>query len=213
MTRYQHEGLAWTLYGSGAMPLTLRHAPILLKLALVCAFKFKQGVDEDTLVRGVAAGYMPVVCTFIIWFLLTLPSLCIDTKNNTASICYAVFGNLLFISYIVGLSISIVLAPHTTVFLGGSAAVHFAWFVSKAHHSALHGANLIQSCLYGVICIWMYYCVFALPECLHIADFHFLIYMWVPEGINWVLNWVTNKVCGFLLHRSTCWRLVGDKDD
>jgi hypothetical protein len=154
--RSQPDELPWTLYGSGAMPLTLQHAPIILKLALVCAFKFKQGGDDDTLVRGVSAGYLPLAITFFIWFLLTLPSLCIDTKNNTASLCYVVFGNLLFVSYIIGLSISIVLAPHTTVFLGASAAVHFAWFVSKAHHSALHGANHIQSCLYGVICIWMF---------------------------------------------------------
>jgi hypothetical protein len=195
------------------MPLTFRHAPILLKIALVLAFKLKQGPVESALSKGVGAAYLPLGFTFLLWFLLTLPSLCVETRNNTASLCYVVYGNVLFTIYVAGLTLSIVLQPEATVFLAASAAVHFAWFCSEVHDSALHGKNVMQSCMYGTICVWMYYCVYALPSCLNVPDFHFLMFMWVPEMINVVLNFFVTRFLAMVLVRTTCWRLVGDKDD
>ena len=207
----QHQ--SWTLYGCGAMPLTRYSAPILLKLAIVVAFKWKQGSVETSQVQGVFVAYLPLALTFLMWILLALPSLCIKTKNSTASICYVVFGSTLFVTYTAGLTLSIVLQPEATIFLAGSSAMHFAYFVSGAHQSALHGTNVMHSCMSGFICIWMYYCIFALPVCLHVPDVHFVIYMWAPEGVNVVLNFVITRILAMILERSTAWRLVGSKED
>jgi hypothetical protein len=211
MSISQHQ--SWTLYGSGAMPLTRCHAPILLKLAIVFAFKWKQGSLESSISKGVGPAYIPLALTFVMWILLALPSLCIKTKNSTASICYVVFGTSMFITYVSGITLSIVLQPEAAIFLAGSAAMHFAYFVSDAHHSALHGVHIMNSCMLGLICIWLYYCIFALPACLHIPDVHFLMYMWAPESVNMVLNFVLTRFLAILLDHSTAWRLVGSKED
>jgi hypothetical protein len=211
MSNSQHE--QWTLYGSGALPLTRHHAPILLKLAIVFAFKWKQGPVESSMSKGVGAAFMPLGLTFLVWILMALPSLCIKTKNSTASICYVIFGSTMFITYSAGITLSILLQPEATIFLAGSAAMHFAYFVSSAHPSALHGANIMHSCMLGFICIWMYYCVNALPVCLHVPDVLFLVYMWAPEAVNMVINCVMTRILAMLLDRSTAWRLVGTKED
>ena len=195
------------------MPLTRHYAPVVLKLALVFAFKWKQGSFETSATKGVVTAFMPLAITFLVWILLALPSLCIKTKNSTASICYAIYGSCLFVSYVVGITLSVVLQPEATIFLASSASMHFAYFVSGAHKNALHGANIMHSCMMGFICIWMYYSVFGLPACLLVPDVHFLMYMWAPEGVNFILNLVLTRVLAILLDRSTAWRLVGAKEE
>ena len=204
---------SWTLRQHGALPRCLLPAPALLKLTFVAAYRYRPAPSAPPNFSAAIALFAPLLSVLILWLIFALPAVFSSTKNQTAAACTLFCSMILATCYTAAVVMVLLFSPGSALFTGTYLAAHFAWFSARVHTDAITGSHLVGYAMSFAVVVILY-CAHAWPATeLPMPDIAYVAVMWLPDAIARVVHKSMSGVLGALLAHSTCWRLVGDKDD
>jgi hypothetical protein len=203
----------WTLRGDGSLPRCHANVHPAMKLALVLMFRHRPMRHHSSAPNGFVALFCPLLAVTLLWVALMLPACFTLAKNFTATICTTCAGLCLVVSYAGAVVVAAIFFPAVALFCAASLAAHAAWFLGGVHKDAAHGNNVLSGVMH-VACALVALSYFALPDtALETPDIAYSLLMWLPELINYFVYNLFQLLAALYLDNSTCWFLVGCKDE
>jgi hypothetical protein len=203
----------WTLRKDGCVPRAASAAPALLKTALTFGFRSRKSLAPASLVPGGVALFMPLAAVFAIWFACVLPAAFTLDKNRTATSCLLCAGTILFVAYFGAVVVCAVFHAHLALFCGSSLAAHLAWFLATAHPDLVHGHRTLSTLMHAAVATMVVVTCSWPPTSAETPDIAYFALAWLPECINFFVLDAFEMFAGFMLQQSTCWQLVGEKEE
>lgn len=204
---------SWTLRRDGALPRCRTPAPAALKLAFVFAFRLRVADPAPPGFSSSVALFAPLFSVLLLWLAFMLPAVFTQSRNPTAAACTLFTTMLLATAFNASIVVVLLVTPESALFTGTFLAAHLAWFSAKVHVDATVATHVLLHVMHAAVAVCLY-CAYAWPKtATPMPDAAFLAVLWLPDALARLLDAVLSSVGGALLAHTSCWRLVGDKED
>jgi hypothetical protein len=206
----------WELWQDGPMPGTKAACPMFVKMLLIGAYRFNSFNAPSPAPEkiGVLNAFIPLGLMVMLWLAACIPSLVSRTRSRIGTTMHIVFGIFIALVYWILICASISYASNISILTGLTTAIHFAWICAPSHPDTINGSVSIRHLMCSAIAVLMYYTLIRSPSFPYVPDCMFLIPVWGPEIINFVVDSIFKiSASSLLLYWDSTHTYTVDKDE